>query len=217
MEEQRQSRSSSQNSITSNSSEKNSRTAEIELKIAIIGLTNTGKSSILHTYIYQKFPKDIEPTIEDKYSTPIKIEGMYCKLNIMDTSGDKTYDYMFESWVHANDGFILTYAFDNKESFNEVKIKYEQIKKNKIKYENQDYSIIIVGNKGDLKDEEKVVAREEVDKFCKSKGLDNLECSALKNINIKEVIYAISQRMLQKKYPEVFGIDDEEIKHCYCF
>ena len=216
MEEERDRRNTS-NSISSNRSERSdSRTQEIELKIAIIGLTNTGKSSIIHTYIYQEFPdpEKIKSTIEDKYSTPIKIEGMYCKLNIMDTSGDKTYDFMFDQWVIENDGFILTYSFDNKESFNEVKIKYEQIKK--LKHENHDYSIIVVGNKGELKNEEKVVTKEEVNKFCKSKELDNLECSALKNINIKEIIYLISERMLQKKYPEAFGIEDEDVKQCYC-
>jgi len=45
--------------------------------------------------------------------------------------------------ILSADGFILVYSIENKNSFEEIKVKYERIIKNKGK---NNFSLIIVGN-----------------------------------------------------------------------
>ena len=60
------------------------------------------------------------------------------------------------------------------------------------------FSIIIVGNKCDLEDKRKV-SLEEGQSYAKEKGVDFMEVSALKTINVKETFITLAHNLLNKK------------------
>ena len=185
----------------------------LNIKIAVLGKSLVGKSALTYRFINDKFPEEHDTTIEDQYSLPIEIEGIQCKLEILDTAGQDDYQSMLDTWINSVDGFILVYAIDDKESFESMKMRYERIVKNK---GNNKYSIVIAGNKCDLENKRKV-SREEGELYCKGLNIDFLECSALEKINVKECFLTCARNLLKIKCPKKFPGENEGKKRCFCF
>ena len=74
--------------------------------------------------------------------------------------------------------------------------------------------MIIVGNKCDLEDNRKVT-KEEGESYAKSKGVDFMEVSALKTINVKETFVKLAHNLLEKKVTQ--KTESEGDKCCIIF
>ena len=170
-----------------------------------------GKSALTYRFINDRFPDEHDTTIEDTYTVPIQIDDISCQLEILDTAGQDDYQTMIDTWINSADGYLLVYSIDSKESFSDLKTKYERILTLK---ENQKFSIAIVGNKCDLNDKREV-STEEANKYCQEIGVTFLETSALQKINVKEAFLSVSRDLLKKKYPKYFR--KSGFKRCYCF
>ena len=70
-----------------------------------------------------------DPTIEDIYHTNIEIDGKYHKLEIPDTAGEEDYQNLLNEWIMFADGFILVFGIDDYECFENIKNKYNRIRK----------------------------------------------------------------------------------------
>ena len=186
----------------------------VDLKIAVLGKSLVGKSALTYRFINAKFPTDHDTTIEDQYSIPTQIDGIECRLEILDTAGQDDYQSMLDTWINSADGFILVYSIDDKDSFDSTRMRYERIIKNK---GTSGYAIIIVGNKCDL-EEKRTVSREEAEKYCQGLKVDFLETSALQKINVKETFLCVAKNLLKIKCPEHYKEETVETKkRCYCF
>ena len=95
----------------------------------------------------------------------------------MDTAGQDDYQSMLDSWINFADGFILVYAINDTESFENLKSKYERIVRNK---QGSKVNIVLVGNKCDLVNE-RTVTEETAMKVCKEWNVKFIEASALVN------------------------------------
>jgi small GTP-binding protein len=186
----------------------------VTLKIAVLGKTLVGKSALTFRFIKDRFPNEHDTTIEDQYTVPTQIDGIECRLEILDTAGQDDYQTMLDTWINSVDGYILVYSIDDKDSFNSTRMRYERIVKNKGR---SNYSMIIVGNKCDL-ESKREVSREEAEKYCMGLGVDFLETSALNKINVKESFLCVAKGLLKLKFPEKYN-EDKLIskKKCYCF
>ena len=167
----------------------------IDLKIAVLGKSLVGKSALTYRFISDKFPTEHDTTIEDQYKINTTIDEYNCKLEILDTAGQDDYQSMLDTWIGFAEGFVLVYSIDDRESFDSLKSKYDRIVKNKAE---ETFSIIIVGNKCDLEDKRKV-SLEEGQSYAKEKGVDFMEVSALKTINVKETFITVAHNLLNKK------------------
>ena len=186
----------------------------VTLKIAVLGKTLVGKSALTFRFIKDRFPNEHDTTIEDQYTVPTQIDGIECRLEILDPAGQDDYQTMLDTWINSVDGYILVYSIDDKDSFNSTRMRYERIVKNKGR---SNYSMIIVGNKCDL-ESKREVSREEAEKYCMGLGVDFLETSALNKINVKESFLCVAKGLLKLKFPEKYN-EDKLIskKKCYCF
>ena len=167
----------------------------IELKLAVLGQTLVGKSALTYRFISDKFPTEHDTTIEDQYKINTTIDEHNCRLEILHTAGQDDYQSMLDTWINFAEGFVLVYSIDDRESFESLKDKYDRVVKNK---SDDVYSVIIVGNKCDLEDKRKVT-KEEGESYAKSKGVDFMEVSALKTINVKETFVKLAHNLLEKK------------------
>ena len=167
----------------------------IELKLAVLGQTLVGKSALTYRFISDKFPTEHDTTIEDQYKINTTIDEHNCRLEILDTAGQDDYQSVLDTWINFAEGFVLVYSIDDRESFESLKDKYDRVVKNK---SDDVYSVIIVGNKCDLEDKRKVT-KEEGESYAKSKGVDFMEVSALKTINVKETFVKLAHNLLEKK------------------
>ena len=164
------------------------------INIVLLGKSSVGKTALIYRFINEKYPEEHDPTDEDHYYTRKTIEKLEFKLDILDTGGIEDYKNYLDKWIEFGSCFILVYSIDDANSFKELKANCElifQIKKNEI------FSIILVGNKCDLKSERKVT-EEEGKKFAKSKGILFSEASALEDFNAKEVFFMVIKDYIKK-------------------
>ena len=172
---------------------------KMAIKLVVLGKSLVGKSALTYRFISDKFPTEHDTTVEDQYKTITTVDGIEVELEILDTAGQDDYQTMLDTWIEFGNCYLLVYAFDDPESFNQLKNKYERICKIKA---NQKYSVVIVGNKCDLPDSSKKVKKNEAQNFGKNLGIISLEVSALKRVNVKEAFIQVVHDYLTKTQKE---------------
>ena len=170
------------------SNENKENTAPINVKLAILGKTLVGKSALTYRFICDKFPTEHDTTVEDQYRINITIDDKKCDLEILDTAGQDDYQTMLDTWIQFGNCYLLVYSIDDLDSFNSLKKRYERICQIK---NNENFSVVVVGNKCDLSENERKVKTSDVENYCKSIGVEFMEASALNKINVKEAFTSV--------------------------
>jgi len=139
-----------------------------------------GKTSLIFRFLNNLCPIEHLATIEEEYSMKFKTEnGEERDFKIIDIAGEETNQNLMDEWICNSQGFILVFAINEENSFENIKFYIEKIKKNK---SSDKYPIILVGNKCDLENERKVT-KQNAENYAKSISASYYECSALKNEN----------------------------------
>lgn len=165
-----------------------------EYRIVVVGAGGVGKSALTVRFIQGNFVEKYDPTIEDSYRKLVEVDGTACMLDIMDTAGQEEYSALRDQYMKTGQGFVLAYSITTTTSFEAATKLRTQILR--IKEDNQDIPIMLVGNKLDLEDERQVtteMGRNLAAKF--SCGF--LEASAKTNTNVKEIFFELV-RMINK-------------------
>ena len=184
----------------------------VDLKIVLLGATEVGKTALIHRFINDSYPEEYDATIEEKYNVEdYKFDGINCRLQILDTSGDEDYQNMLDTYIEFTNCYLLIYSINNENSFKEVKTKYERICQVKEK-EKENIIIVLVGNKCDLPINERKVSTNEAEEYANKNGMKFLESSALNRINTKEVFNIAIKKFLEKNKDK----EDNE-GWCPCF
>ena len=72
----------------------------LNIKIAVLGKSLVGKTALTYRFINDKFPtKSDDTTIEDQYIFQTEIDGIKCKLEILDTAGQDDYKNMIDTLI----------------------------------------------------------------------------------------------------------------------
>ena len=180
------------------------------IKLVVLGKSLVGKSALTYRFICDKFPEEHDTTVEDQYKTVISINGVAYEIEILDTAGQDDYQTMLDTWIDYGNCFLLVYSIDEKDSFKQIRFKYDRICQVK---NNDKFSVLIVGNKCDLPDSSRKVSKDEIDIYAKSVGVNYLEVSALKRINVKEAFLKVVENYLSKK--DKFS--EKKRSGCPCF
>ena len=166
-------------------------------QIVVLGKGMVGKTSLIFKYLNKGDLNDRNPSM-DESSMPILIKtnkGEEKEFKIFDTVEDEEYPNMLEDWICNANGFILVFAINDNESFENIKNLY-----NKIKSNNMDKNpIVLVGNKNDLEDERKVKKQEAQD-YAKLIGAHYYETNVLndENGNCKNIFQDCANRIADK-------------------
>ena len=102
---------------------------------------------------------------------------------------------MQDHWIREGKGFVVVYAVDLLESFEEVSRIRKRIERVK---DTKDFPMIIVGNKCDLMSERKVF-KEAGEDLAKQFGCQFLETSAKKKINCTEVFMELVKEIRKRE------------------
>ena len=106
---------------------------------------------------------------------------------------------------YADHGIIMVFDITNKYSFEYIKNKYYDIKKN-CKY---DMGFILVGNKIDLKSQ-KIIHLNDIKGFIGLNNIKYISISALNNINIKQMLFKITEElMINIKHRYTISLNDD--------
>ncbi|KAI9899276.1 hypothetical protein N3K66_005737 [Trichothecium roseum] len=168
-------------------------------KVVILGDGGVGKTGFAIQMSLGQFVDTYDPTIEDSYQKRIVVDGVPCKLDILDTAGQEEYTALRYQWIRDGDAFILMYSISSRSSLKRVRGLYRQIQRVKesagsskgshgVPWEPLPIPIVLVGNKADL-----ILGREvsieEGSSVATSLGVDFLEASAKEFHNVEESFF----------------------------
>ncbi|RZB40594.1 ras-like GTP-binding protein RhoL [Asbolus verrucosus] len=95
-----------------------------QIRITVVGDGDTGKTCMLIVYKDTKFDERYIPTVFDVYSMTIPINQKDYTVILQDTAGQEEFDKLRQLAYKETDVFILCYAVNDKNSWDNVKEKW---------------------------------------------------------------------------------------------
>lgn len=127
-------------------------------KIAIVGSRSVGKSSLTVQFVDGHFVESYYPTIENTFSKVIRYKNQEFATEIIDTAGQDEYSILNSKHFIGIHGYMIVYSVANKQSFEMARIIRDKIL-NHLATEN--VPLVIVGNKSDLRPEQRQVTADD--------------------------------------------------------
>ena len=167
-----------------------------EFKIILLGDSGVGKTSLLSRYMEEGYLDNRPCTINvDFRIKSLKIDqNTSAKVTIWDTCGQERFKSMTYRYFKDAQGIILLFDVGDKRSFNNLNKWLEEIENN---IEQEDISIILVGNKIDL--EFRNVSTEEGKNFAKFYNLLYCETSSKEGRNVEMAFEMVTKDIISKK------------------
>lgn len=152
--------------------------------IILLGCEKVGKSSFLFQLNDQQINGN--GVIKDLFKY-VKIRNTEIKIHLWDTAGLEKYQSITPNYYKQADGVIVLFDVTNEETLN----KGEKWFKEASEYLRKNAICFLVGNKLDLI-KERQITQDVGNKIALSYNMKYLEISCTKNINIDELVNAIS-------------------------
>jgi len=150
-------------------------------KIAIVGSRSVGKSSLTVQFVDGHFVESYYPTIENTFSRVIKYKGQDYATEIIDTAGQDEYSILNSKHFIGIHGYMLVYSVASKQSFEMVRIIRDKI----LNHLGAEWvPLVIVGNKSDLRPEQRQVSVENGRQLAEEFKCAWTEASARYNENV---------------------------------
>uniref|UniRef100_A0A914ZX34 GTP-binding protein Rhes n=2 Tax=Parascaris TaxID=6254 RepID=A0A914ZX34_PARUN len=122
-----------------------------EYTLTVLGASKVGKTALVGQFLWDGFITEYHPTVEEfnwiEYNNDF---GNELLLQVIDTSGSHDFLAMRHLYARTGDAFIVVFAADDPESFEEAKRIVEEIRERNIKKA----PILLLGNKSDLYESE---------------------------------------------------------------
>ena len=188
---------------------------ELGYKVIILGNSSVGKTSLFKKIINERFSGNVLSTIGiDKKTLDIKINTedkgeQELEIYLFDTAGQEKFRTLSVSFIRESKGILMMYDITNLDSFQSIENWLNDIKNSL--GENNNYLIILLGNKLDLVNDnikDREVETEDAEKLC----LDNKifwggECS-VKDISIED-LKNLFKTFIEEIYKKVGNINDK--------
>ena len=124
------------------------------IKVIFIGEAGVGKTSLLKSIFGIKFNLEERSTLTSSYSTKnITVDGEEYIFHLWDTIGTEKFRSLTKMFFKNSKIVILVYDITNEQSFKELNYWYNQVKN---ELSEDEFNLIIVGNKKDLFNSEQV-------------------------------------------------------------
>ena len=152
-----------------------------------MGQGGVGKSCLTQRFIVDRFVGDAySPTVEDKYTKHLEVNGQAVFAEILDTAGQDQYSDLRPHFLPHGDAFVLVYAINDNETFEKIDEFYDQIFR--VNPRAAQLPFILIGNKCDMEDERRVEVEEGQEKKAQLEERGGnvifIEASAKNDVNV---------------------------------
>lgn len=159
------------------------------VKLIVMGQGGVGKSCLTQQFCLNRFVGDsYSPTVEDKFTKHLEVNGKAVFAEILDTAGQDQYSDLRPHFLPHGDAFILVYSIDDNETFEKIDEFHEQIFQ--VNERAAQLPFILIGNKCDMESKRRVeveegqVKRNELQE--RGGKVIFFEASAKDNINVED-------------------------------
>jgi len=182
------------------------KTNTVAKDIVLLGDLSVGKTCLIQRYLHDNFDEGTTPTIEESVAKLIQIDSWDVHVDILDTAGLEEFrKSLFNTWVYQKDGVIFVFDVTAKSSLESLVKRHEQIRE--CCGENIP-SIILVGNKCDLRNQRQVSESEVLD-FINEQGWENeisyVEVSAKSGQGVKEAFSKMLRCTIKEEVESTAG------------
>ena len=164
---------------------------EFKFKVVIVGDSSVGKTNLVKRFMNNTFLKDSKATVGVEFmSKTFIVDKKIFKVELWDTAGQERYKAITAAYYKGAKGALIVYDVTNK-------ISYDNVDKwcNELRIKgSKNISIVMIGNKTDLKDN-KVVNSEMSKEKANLLQVPVMETSALDASNVKEAFYLLIKEM----------------------
>ena len=169
--------------------------------IAFLGAGRVGKTSILRRFMFGTFQETYIETVEDIHRYHVNETGKRLFVNFLDTTGSIPFPAMRELYISNAQAFVLVYSITDENSFLEVKILWEQIKR--VRPNILDIPCVIVGNNLDEENVRQVETFDALSWAC-SENLGGcfVETSAKNDLGVQDAFSLLLEQFLRKRHEQ---------------
>ncbi|CAH2351390.1 ras-related protein Rsr1p [[Candida] railenensis] len=142
--------------------------------ICILGEDDSGKTSLVYSFVYEKFPDPFEATYENLYAKNVGYisEEEITEVTILDTSSVNDWSSHRNLQLQNAGSILLAYAINSRDSFEAMVDMYERIS-------SLDIPISVVGLKSDLDIYRQVSTSEGFEFAASMDAIHFCECSSM--------------------------------------
>ena len=184
--------------------------AKYIIKVLTLGDSLVGKTSIVLRFSEDKFDDNIFSTIGIDFKTKyMKIGESTVKVLIWDTAGQEKFQNIAKQYYKGANGVLLIYDISNRDSFNRISFWLKELKENN---RINELFICLVGNKIDL-EQNRVISKEEGEKYAKENNISFIEVSAKSGEGIKDLFNKVIKGAMDKVFVETnVGEGEDKIR-----
>ncbi|KAI8146804.1 protein RHO3 [Fennellomyces sp. T-0311] len=163
----------------------------VSRKLVVCGDGACGKTSLLNVFTRGYFPQVYEPTVFENYVQEVVVDGQEVELSLWDTAGQEEFDRLRSLSYADSHAVIICFSVDSRDSLENIPNRWM----NEIVEYCPDAKILLVALKCDLRDNEELLARKNINPVLYEEGLEvarsinavrYLECSAKHNRGVRE-------------------------------
>jgi small GTP-binding protein len=162
-----------------------------DIKIVVLGDSYSGKSSFVIRYVTGKFESYYVVSVCNEYyqKKGVNFNGIKYDLEFTIRAGKSEYQEDITKTCEEVDIFLMFYDVSSKQSFDNLKTTYGEIRNHMFNFKDSISNVIFIGNKSDIK--EKKVTVENVKEYLQNDKVSVFEISVKNNTNITKVFNKI--------------------------
>jgi small GTP-binding protein len=173
--------------------------AEMMFKLALLGDSAVGKTSLINQYIHHKFNRDYHPSLGVNIvikEMDIEEKNAHIKIILWDIAGQEKYDLSRKAFFQGCSGALFVYDITRPATFKSVKSKWLKDLK---EYGNNKAKFLLIGNKNDLTDRKAVTTEQGQRLAEKIKASEFVETSAQSGENVEKAFKTLALNVIESK------------------
>ncbi|XP_039265809.2 ras-related protein Rab-8B-like [Styela clava] len=177
-------------------------------KLAIIGDSGTGKTSIIQRYVQNTFsPSHIATIGVDFQEKKVRIANRVIKVKIWDTAGQERFRSLTKGYYRGAKGILIVYDITVRKSFDRLEMWVRNVKK----WADENTICIILGNKCDREDFREV-SKEHGENIAKQY---DMETSAKDAININGAFQCLIENVIEENKDKIAEYNEKNDNGVY--